>query len=200
MNSKVTKSVIQHHPRSLADVDWFLHGKRRKSNWIVCSRIGVKTMNIWNRHTVTWVTIAWTIVNHLNLPSKRSICSQNVCPVLYLVLKAPKSRPKKGAVLPTLGFWEFWGSFAPHLVRKYIIPGPKSLPQYHRVASVSANTSFVSWAQTSYGIPKKQQKRLKFRIIDGFKKIVSLHINGCGLSGWSFQTRHTNLIDKLENW
>ena len=35
--------------------------------------------------------------------------------------------------MTTLWFWGFWGSLAPHLVGKYIIPVSQSLPQYHRV-------------------------------------------------------------------
>ncbi len=46
-------------------------------------------------------------------------------------------RGKKWLAKPTsLWFWGFWGSSAPHLVGKYIIPG--SFPQYHRLTKKNA--------------------------------------------------------------
>ena len=174
MNSKVTKSASHQHPRSLADVDWFLHGKRLvgeqpiwkrcKSNWIVCPRIGVKITNIWNGHPVTQYLV------HLK---DQFFPKMFVQYCTYLYSKLQKAGPRKGAP------WDF-EDFGAHLVRKYIIPGSKSLPQYWDPKMES---------------PKNNKNALKFRIIDGASKIFFyLHINGSALS------KDDRLGHMIQNW
>ena len=137
MNSKVTKSVIHHHPRSLADVDWFLHWKRPAGGWTThLKKMQVKLDRLlkdrsknneylkpphsysilgWPSLEPSWITLIYHLKDQFVPKLFVQYCT-------YLYSKLQKA---------TLGFWGFWGSFAPHLVRKYIIPGDPN--RFHNI-------------------------------------------------------------------